>query len=267
MTTNKGNIILSDVSKIYSNGTVGLEDINLTFNHGEFVMIVGLSGSGKSTLLRAINRLHDVSTGTILINGEDITNASGNKLHKLRRSVAMIFQNYNLVKTSSVYRNVMSGRVGYYPAWKSAFGIFTKEDKAMAVANLKRVNLLDKYYVKAKDLSGGQQQRVGIARAMMQEPSVILADEPVSGLDPKTTKLVMNDLKRLNEEDGITIVLNVHSIGLALKYASRIVGLKNGRIVYDKFIEDVDKRDFKEIYREAGDLSDNGEADDEPNNP
>ncbi|MBS9336514.1 phosphonate ABC transporter ATP-binding protein [Fructobacillus papyrifericola] len=255
MTANKGNIELTKVSKVYPNGVVGLKDINLKINRGEFVMIVGLSGSGKSTLLRAINRLHDVSEGQILIDGQDITKASGDKLHKIRRSAAMIFQNYNLVKTSSVYRNVMSGRVGYYPAWKGALGLFTKEDQELAAANLDRVNLLDKYYVKARDLSGGQQQRVGIARALMQEPSVILADEPVSGLDPKTTKVVMNDLKKLNEEDGMTIILNVHSIGLALKYASRIVGLKNGQIVYDKPIAEVDKRDFKEIYREAGDDS------------
>ncbi|MDF7637136.1 phosphonate ABC transporter ATP-binding protein [Leuconostocaceae bacterium ESL0958] len=249
----KGSVALKDVSKIYPNGVVGLENINLNIQRGEFVMIVGLSGSGKSTLLRAINRLHDVTAGQILIDGQDITQASGDKLHKIRRSAAMIFQNYNLVKTASVYRNVMSGRVGYYPAWRAALGLFTKEDQALVATNLARVNLLDKYYVKARDLSGGQQQRVGIARALMQEPSVILADEPVSGLDPKTTKLVMNDLKRLNEEDGMTIILNVHSIGLALKYASRIVGLKAGRIIYDKPIEEVDKRDFKEIYREAGD--------------
>lgn len=253
MDAQKGNITVKDVTKIYPNGVVGLKDINLDIHHGEFVMIVGLSGSGKSTLLRAINRLHDVTEGQILIDGQDITKATGDKLHKIRRSAAMIFQNYNLVKTSSVYRNVMSGRVGYYPAWKAAFGLFTKEDQEMAATNLARVNLLDKYYVKAKDLSGGQQQRVGIARALMQEPSVILADEPVSGLDPKTTKVVMNDLKKLNEEDGMTIILNVHSIGLALKYASRIVGLKAGQIVYDKPIAEVDKRDFKEIYREAGD--------------
>lgn len=253
MLDKKGNIELKDVSKVYPNGVVGLKDVNLTIGHGEFVMIVGLSGSGKSTLLRAINRLHDVTEGAILIDGQDITKASGDKLHKIRRSAAMIFQNYNLVKTSSVYRNVMSGRVGYYPAWQAAFGLFKKEDQEMAAANLARVNLLDKYYVKARDLSGGQQQRVGIARALMQEPSVILADEPVSGLDPKTTKVVMNDLKKLNEEDGMTIILNVHSIGLALKYASRIVGLKDGQIIYDKPIAEVDKRDFKEIYREAGD--------------
>ncbi|MBS9335267.1 phosphonate ABC transporter ATP-binding protein [Fructobacillus sp. M1-13] len=255
MTENKGNIEIKNVSKVYPNGTIGLKDINLDIKQGEFVMIVGLSGSGKSTLLRAINRLHDVTEGEILIDGQNITKATGDKLHKIRRSTAMIFQNYNLVKTSSVYRNVMSGRVGYYPAWKAALGLFTKEDQEMVKTNLSRVNLLDKYYVKARDLSGGQQQRVGIARALMQEPSVILADEPVSGLDPKTTKQVMNDLKKLNEEDGMTIVLNVHSIGLALKYSSRIVGLKDGRIIYDKPIEEVDKRDFKEIYREAGDDS------------
>ncbi|GAP00490.1 phosphonate ABC transporter ATP-binding protein [Fructobacillus ficulneus] len=249
----KGAIQVEGVSKIYSNGVVGLDNINLSIKPGEFVVVIGLSGAGKSTLLRALNRLHDVTAGTIKIDGDDITKASGKKLRNMRRNVAMIFQNYNLVKRSTVAKNVLSGRVGYYSTWRSAFGLFNKDDQNRAAKSLERVNLLDKYYTRARDLSGGQQQRVGIARALMQEPAVFLADEPVSGLDPKTTKLVMDDLKRLNDEDGLTVVANLHSVDLAMAYATRIVGLKAGKLVYDKPIGEVQEEDFTEIYAEAGD--------------
>ncbi|USS91630.1 phosphonate ABC transporter ATP-binding protein [Fructobacillus americanaquae] len=249
----KGTIKVEGVSKVYPNGVVGLDNINLDIEASEFVVIVGLSGAGKSTLLRAINRLHDVTDGHILIDGEEITKAAGKELRTLRRNIAMIFQNYNLVKRSTVARNVLSGRVGYYRTWQSTLGLFTREDQDRAVKSLKRVNLLDKYYMKARDLSGGQQQRVGIARALMQEPAVFLADEPVSGLDPKTTKVVMDDLKRLNEEDGLTIVANLHSMELAMDYATRIVGLKAGKLVYDKPIAEVQASDFQKIYAEVGD--------------
>ncbi|HEY4399920.1 MAG TPA: phosphonate ABC transporter ATP-binding protein [Lactobacillaceae bacterium] len=248
-----GTIKVTNVSKIYPNGVVGLDNINLDIQAGEFVVIVGLSGAGKSTLLRAMNRLHDVSEGEILIDGEDITKATGKSLRVLRRSIAMIFQNYNLVKRSTVARNVLSGRVGYYSTFQSAFGLFSKEDQDRAAKSLERVNLLDKYYTRARDLSGGQQQRVGIARALMQQPAVFLADEPVSGLDPKTTKVVMDDLKRLNEEDGLTVIANLHSVDLAMAYATRIIGLRAGKLVYDKPIAEVSAADFDGIYAEAGD--------------
>lgn len=249
----QGTIKVEGVSKVYPNGVVGLDNINLEIESGEFVVVVGLSGAGKSTLLRAMNRLHDVTSGNILIDGEDITKASGKELRTLRRNIAMIFQNYNLVKRSTVARNVLSGRVGYYSTWQSTLGLFSKEDQERAAKSLERVNLLDKYYTRARDLSGGQQQRVGIARALMQEPKVFLADEPVSGLDPKTTKVVMDDLKRLNEEDGLTVVANLHSMELAMDYATRIVGLKAGKLVYDKPISEVNLDDFKDIYAEVGD--------------
>lgn len=248
MNTEKGNVSIKQVSKIYDNGTIGLNDINLDIKSGEFVVIVGLSGAGKSTLLRAINRLHDVTSGEILIDGEDITKAKGKKLREARRNIAMIFQNFNLVKRSSVARNVMSGRVGYYSTFDSMMGFFTPEDKEKAVENLKRVGLLDKYYVRADQLSGGQQQRVAIARALMQSPDIILADEPIASLDPRTTKMVMDDLKKLNEEMGMTVVVNLHSVPLAMEYATRIVGLRAGELVYDKPIAEVTKNDFSEIY-------------------
>ena len=204
----KPMIQLKDVSKIYDNGTVGLKDINLTINKGEFVVVVGLSGAGKSTLLRSINRLHDVTSGDILIDGKSITSAKGKNLRELRRDIGMIFQNFNLVKRSSVLRNVLVGRVAYYPTWKTTFNLFSKEDKQKAYEALQQVDLADKVYARADELSGGQQQRVAIARVLMQNPKIILADEPTASLDPQTSVRVMNDLKMLNEKYGMTVVAN-----------------------------------------------------------
>ncbi|CAH0418885.1 phosphonate ABC transporter ATP-binding protein [Periweissella ghanensis] len=241
-------IEFKDVNKVYPNGTVGLDNINLTINQGEFVVIVGLSGAGKSTLLRAANRLHDVSSGEILIDGQSIVTAKGKQLREVRRNIAMIFQNFNLVKRSTVEKNILNGRVGYYPTWKTIFGLFSAADKQQAAANLQRVNLGEKLYSRADELSGGQQQRVAIARALMQEPKIMLADEPIASLDPRTTMMVMDDLKKLNEELGITVIVNLHSVSLAKQYASRVVGLRAGKLVYDKQIADVQDGDFDEIY-------------------
>lgn len=241
-------IEFKDVNKVYPNGTIGLDKINLTINKGEFVVIVGLSGAGKSTLLRATNRLHDVTSGDILIDGQSIVNAKGKQLREARRDIAMIFQSFNLVKRSTVEKNILNGRVGYYPTWKTIFGMFTAADKQQAAANLQRVNLGEKLYSRADELSGGQQQRVAIARALMQEPKIMLADEPIASLDPRTTEMVMNDLKKLNEELGITVVVNLHSVSLAKQYASRVIGLRAGKLVYDKYINEVQDHDFDEIY-------------------
>lgn len=247
-----GNIQVKNVSKVYPNGTIGLDNINLDIKSGEFVVIVGLSGAGKSTLLRAINRLHDITDGEILLDGADITKAKGKQLRVLRRNIAMIFQNFNLVKRASVVRNVLAGRVGYYSTFKSTFNLFSKADKQKAAENLNKVNMLDKYYTRADELSGGQQQRVAIARAMMQSPTVVLADEPIASLDPKTTKMVMDDLQRLNQE-GMTVIVNLHSVPLAMEYATRIIGLRAGKLVYDKPIAEVSENDFDGIYAEARD--------------
>jgi len=251
MASQVGTIQIKDVSKIYPNGTIGLNHVSLDINAGEFVVIVGLSGAGKSTLLRAINRLHDITEGSIMIDGEDITKAKGKNLLHLRRNIAMIFQNFNLVKRATVAKNVMNGRVGYYSTLQSLFGMFSKTDKKNAIQALERVNMLGKYYTRADELSGGQQQRVAIARAMVQAPHVVLADEPIAALDPKNTKMVMDDLKRLNEELGLTVIVNLHSVPLAMEYATRIVGLRGGELVYDKSIADVSMDDFDAIYAET----------------
>ena len=229
----KPMIQLKNVTKVYDNGTVGLNKINLDIKKGDFVVIVGLSGAGKSTLMRSINRLHDITEGDIVINGESITNARGKALRLIRRNIGMIFQSFNLVKRSSVLRNVLTGRVAYYPTWKSTFNLFSKEDKQKAYEALQRVDMADKVYSRADELSGGQQQRVAIARVLTQNPKIILADEPTASLDPKTSRRVMHDLKMLNEEFGMTVVANLHSIELAREFGKRIIGIRAGEVVYD----------------------------------
>lgn len=237
-----------DVSKVYDNGHVGLDHINLNIEKGDFAVIVGLSGAGKSTLLRSINRLHDITEGDIVIDGTSISKASGKKLLEMRRNIGMIFQTFNLVKRSSVMRNVLSGRVGYHSTWKMVLGLFPKEDKIKALEALDRVNILDKYKSRSDELSGGQQQRISIARALCQEPSIILADEPVASLDPLTTKQVMDDLKRINEELGITIIINLHFVDLAREYGTRIIGLRDGKLVFDGPVDEATDEAFNKIY-------------------
>ncbi|WP_433745637.1 phosphonate ABC transporter ATP-binding protein [Falsibacillus pallidus] len=241
-------IEFKNVSKVYPNGTVGLKDINLTIEPGDFVVIVGLSGAGKSTMLRSINRLHDITEGEIIINGKSITKAKGKDLLKIRRDIGMIFQNFNLVKRSTVLRNVLSGRVGYHSTIRTILGLFPKKDVELSLNALKRVNIMDKAYTRADQLSGGQQQRVSIARALAQEAKIILADEPVASLDPLTTRQVMDDLRRINQELGITTIVNLHFIDLAREYATRIIGVRAGEVVFDGPTEQATDAVFSEIY-------------------
>ncbi|MEK5160883.1 phosphonate ABC transporter ATP-binding protein [Paenibacillus sp. FSL R5-0527] len=241
-------IELRNISKIYPNGTRGLDQINLSIEKGEFVAVVGLSGAGKSTLLRSINRLHDISEGDILIGGKSITNAAGKELRTIRRDIGMIFQSFNLVKRSTVLRNVLAGRVGYHSTLRTLLGLFPKEDIELAFGALDRVNIVEKAYARADELSGGQQQRVAIARVLAQEAKIVLADEPVASLDPLTTKQVMDDLKRINLELGITTIVNLHFIDLARQYATRIIGLRAGRVVFDGPVSEATDERFAEIY-------------------
>ncbi|MGN4613829.1 phosphonate ABC transporter ATP-binding protein [Bacillus cereus group sp. MYBK71-2] len=244
-----------NVSKVYPNGTKGLNNINLKIQKGEFVVMVGLSGAGKSTLLRSINRLHEITEGEIMIEGESITAAKGKGLRRMRRDIGMIFQSFNLVKRSTVLKNVLAGRVGYHSTLRTTLGLFLKEDLELAFQSLKRVNILEKAYERADELSGGQQQRVSIARALAQEAKIILADEPVASLDPLTTKQVLDDLKKINEDFGITTIVNLHSIDLARQYATRIIGLHAGEIVFDGLVEEATDEKFAEIYGDVAQKS------------
>lgn len=226
-------IQFENVTKTYSNGVKGLKNINLTIKDGEFVSVIGLSGAGKSTLLRSINRLNEITEGNILIDGTSITKANKRNLRKIRRNIGMIFQHFNLVKKSSVQKNVISGRLGYYSIFKSIFGIFSADDYALVEDALGRVGLADKLHSRSDELSGGQQQRVSIARTLVQQASIILADEPVASLDPITTQKIMKDLKKINQELNHTVVINLHSVDLAREFSSRIIGLRDGEVVFD----------------------------------
>lgn len=244
-----------NVSKMYPNGTKGLNNINLKIQKGEFIVMVGLSGAGKSTLLRSVNRLHEITEGEIIIEGESITSAKGKGLRRMRRDIGMIFQSFNLVKRSTVLKNVLAGRVGYHSTLRTTLGLFPKEDVELAFQALKRVNILEKAYARADELSGGQQQRVSIARALAQEAKIILADEPVASLDPLTTKQVLDDLKKINEDFRITTIVNLHSIDLARQYATRIIGLHAGEIVFDGLVEEATDEKFAEIYGDVAQKS------------
>lgn len=241
-------IEFKNVSLVYPNGTQGLKDVNITINDGEFVVIVGLSGAGKSTLIRSINRLVTPTDGELIVDGENILKYKGKKLRQLRTKVGMIFQNYNLVKRSTVFKNVLAGRLGHTGTLRSVFNIFSKEDKALAYESLKRVNIEEKLYNRADELSGGQQQRVSIARVLTQRPKYILADEPVASLDPPTSHQVMRYLKKINKEDGITTIVNLHFIDMAMEYADRIIGMRAGEVVFDGPVSEVTEKTFEEIY-------------------
>ena len=244
-------IRVDHLTKIYERGEVlALDDISFTVKRGEFLVLLGLSGSGKSTLLRCINRLIEPTAGTILFDGQDVTKASARQLRQLRRRMAMIFQQFNLVKRSSVLTNTISGRLGYINPAASAIHKFTKEDIEDAVACLDRVGIPEQAYKRADELSGGQQQRVGIARALMQKPDLLMADEPVSALDPATSQSIMQYLELMNKEDGVTVIASLHFLSLARRYGTRILALKDGKIVFEGSPTEIDAAKFKEIYGE-----------------
>lgn len=234
--------------KIYPNGTQALRDVSFEVADGEFLAVIGLSGSGKSTLLRCINRLIEPTSGRILWDDIDITAASGAEMRKIRRQIGMIFQQFNLVKRSSVMTNVLSGRLGYVGTVASLVGHFSREDRARALANLAQVGLEDKAYVRADALSGGQQQRVGIARALMQNPRLILADEPVASLDPVLAHSILKYLEQLNKERGITVLCSLHFLDLVHRYATRAIALKDGQVVFAGLPHEIDDAQFKAIY-------------------
>jgi phosphonate transport system ATP-binding protein len=243
-------LTIEHLTKVYPNGTKALDDISLSVEKGEFVALIGLSGSGKSTLLRCIDRLVEPTSGKIVFDGQDVTAARGGDLRRIRRQMGMIFQHFNLVRRTSVFSNAMAGRLGYRSSLSTLAGRARKEDVELAFENLQRVGILEKTYQRADALSGGQQQRVGIARALMQQPRLMLADEPVASLDPATSHSVMKYLEQINRQDGITVLCSLHFLSLARRYGTRVVALKAGTVVFDGSPGEIDERRFKEIYGE-----------------
>jgi phosphonate transport system ATP-binding protein len=239
---------VENLAKVYPNGTQALNGVSFEVKDGEFLAVIGLSGSGKSTLLRCINRLIEPTSGSIIWNDIDVTAAKGAEIRKIRRQIGMIFQQFNLVKRSSVMTNVMTGRLGYLPTIPSIFGIFPQADHQRAIADLAMVGLEDKAHVRADSLSGGQQQRVGIARALMQEPKMILADEPVASLDPVLAHSILKYLEKLNKEFGITVLCSLHFLDLVHRYATRAIALKDGYLVFNGLPAEIDDAQFKSIY-------------------
>ena len=243
-------VSVKDLVKTYPNGTRALDGVTLDIQRREFVVLIGLSGSGKSTLLRCINRLVEPTSGTVTFEGIDVTRASGAELRRIRRRIGMIFQQFNLVKRSSVFANVLAGRLGYRTTWRTIASRPTRLDVMHVFENLGRVGIADRAFGRADALSGGQQQRVGIARALMQEPELMLADEPVASLDPATSHSVMKYLEEINKKDGITVICSLHFLSLARRYGTRVIALKGGRVAFDGLPADIDDGRFKEIYGE-----------------
>lgn len=244
-------IEFKNVDKVYPGGFKALKDINLTIADGEFVAIIGRSGSGKSTLIRTINKMHDINSGTLTVDGVDVKSLKGKELRKFRRNIGMIFQSFNLVERISVIKNVMSSFVPDLNLFQSIFGVYPKECKIKALEALEQVDILDKAFERADNLSGGQQQRVALARTLVQNPSIILADEPVASLDPVTARQVMDYFKKINENLGITILLNIHHVELALEYATKVLGVRDGEIIYYGPSKDVDDKVLKSIYGDS----------------
>jgi len=240
---------IQNVSKTYPSGTQALKNVSFDVKDGEFMVVIGLSGSGKSTLLRCINRLIDPTDGKIFLDDVDVTAAPPAELRQIRRRIGMVFQQFNLVKRSSVMTNALSGRLGYVNPWMSLIGLWPQDEKKRALRALERVGIADKAYERADALSGGQQQRVGIARALMQDPKLILADEPVASLDPVLSHSILQYLEQLNKE-GITVICSLHFLDLVHRYATRVVALKDGIKVFEGSAQEIDRAKFKEIYGE-----------------
>ena len=236
------------LTKVYDGGTVALKDVSFEVPDGQFLAVIGLSGSGKSTLLRCINRLVEPTSGAVYWNEENITDAPQEDLRLIRRKIGMVFQHFNLVHRSTVITNVLAGRLGYVNPAMALVNRFPKSDMTKAIAQLERVGLAEKAKARADELSGGQQQRVGIARAMMQDPEMILADEPVASLDPVLAHSIMQYLELINSEDRVTVLCSLHFLDLVHRYADRAIALNQGELVFDGDPKAIDDERFKAIY-------------------
>ncbi len=239
---------IRNLTKIYDSGVTALDNVSFDIPDGYFMAVIGLSGSGKSTLLRCINRLIEPTSGQIIWDGVDLVSLSPEEMRRMRRKIGMVFQHFNLVNRSRVITNVLAGRLGYINPAFSLINHFPKEDIAKAIRQLERVGIADKARVRADELSGGQQQRVGIARALMQDPSIILADEPVASLDPVLAHSIMKYLEIINKEDKVTVICSLHFLDLVHRYAGHVVALNQGKLVFEGHPKKIDDSKFKEIY-------------------
>jgi len=239
---------IKNLTKVYEGGVQALYNVSFSVEQGEFLAVIGLSGSGKSTLLRCINRLVEPTEGQIIWNGVDVTSANQSELRLIRRKIGMVFQHFNLVERSQVITNVLSGRLGYINPALSLINRFPESEIEAALKQLERVEIADQAYKRADEWSGGQQQRVGIARAMVQEPEMILADEPVASLDPVLAHSIMQYLEKINQEDGVTVLCSLHFLDLVHRYADRAIALNEGKLMFDGAPQAIDDEKFKEIY-------------------
>ena len=239
---------VKNLTKIYPGDVLALDNVSFKVEPGEFLACIGLSGSGKSTLLRCINRLVEPTAGEIIWNGMDITQASQDEMLRIRRKIGMVFQHFNLVSRSKVLTNVLAGRLGYVNPFMSVLNRFPQKDIDLALQQLERVGITDQAHKRADELSGGQQQRVGIARAMVQEPEMILADEPVASLDPVLAHTIMQYLEQINQDDGVMILCSLHFLDLVHRYADRAIALNDGLLMFDGPPGEIDDEKFREIY-------------------
>lgn len=243
-------IEFSGVSKTYGSGRMALKNVSFKMKEGEFIAVIGASGAGKSTLLRCINRLTDFDSGDIFFDGINIKKLKGKELKKTRSKIGMVFQNYNLVERLNAVENVLHGCLGTIPFYRGAFGFYTEEEKARAFSLLKKVDMTEFAYQSCSELSGGQKQRIGIARALMQQPKLLLCDEPVSSLDPESAKTVLDYIKFFSIDKNIACIINLHQIDFAKKYADRIIALNTGKIVYDGKPNCLDEKIlYEEIFK------------------
>jgi phosphonate transport system ATP-binding protein len=241
---------IHNLHKIYNNGTHALKGVSFDVKEGEFLVIIGLSGSGKSTLLRCMNRLIEPTSGTVHFDGKDITHIKGEELRKVKARIGMVFQQFNLIKRRSVLTNVITGKLGQLNTLDSIFEKFLKDVYDEAYRNLEKVGIAEKAGIRADSLSGGQQQRVAIARSLMQHPKLLLADEPVASLDPATSNSVMQYFEKINKETGTTVICNLHFLSLVRRYATRVIALKAGEIIYQGLPSEIDETWFRTIYGE-----------------
>ena len=241
---------IKNVSKKYNNGTNALKNISFDVEKGEFISVIGPSGSGKSTLLRSINKMIDISQGSILFEDKNIESLKKTQIELVRREIGMIFQSYNLVERLTVIENVLHGRLGYKSIIAAILGIYSEEEKKEAFSFLERVNMTKYAYQKCSELSGGQKQRVGIARAIMQKPKLLLCDEPIASLDPKTAENIMDYLKKIVTELKITCIVNLHQVDIAKKYSDRIIALNKGEKIFDDKTERLTDDMIEFIYKD-----------------